>query len=194
MLLSPLDESELAAVSHLPWQPWDDKALPCLPPRVVAWLAESGSLTQRLRQLDLTVSVQLLREGMAAGVGNEWQRQVLLLAGETPWLWGFTQLSAATLAACPAVAAQGKRPIGDWLFGLGGAQRLSLAWCVVPTDTASLLRQLAPGVARLWGRRTRLQLQACCPDGSPAELWLTELFLPGSELPPCPLQEGSAAC
>ena len=192
MLLSPLDESELAAVSHLPWQPWDDKALPCLPPRAVAWLAESGSLTQRLRELGLTVSVQLLREGMTPD--QAWQRQVLLLAGETPWLWGFTQLSAATLAACPAVAAQGKRPIGDWLFGLGGAQRLSLEWCVVPTDTASLLRQLAPGVARLWGRRTRLQLQASCPDGSPAELWLTELFLPGSELPPCPLQEGSAAC
>lgn len=187
MLLSPLDESELAAVSHLPWQPWDDKALPCLPSRAMAWLAESGSLTQRLRELGLTVSVQLLREGMTPD--QAWQRQVLLLAGETPWLWGFTQLSAATLAACPAVAAQGKRPIGDWLFGLG-APSADLAWCVVPTDTASLLRQLAPGVARLWERRTPVTSPGICSqDRAAAEL--AHRCFAGSG---APLQEGSAAC
>lgn len=183
MELSPLSVDEMAKVTQLPWRPWGMEQQMSLPSDLVSWLAESGSLTQKLRTLGLRVSVQRLSEGW--GAADEWQRQVLLLAGETPWLWGFTQISASSLAACPVLMKQGDQPIGDWLFGLGGARRVSLEWVEVPTVSAHLFEQLAGGVPSLWGRRARLRLDAHCQDGSVAELLLTELFLPGSALPPC---------
>mgnify|MGYP000942219121 CR=1 FL=1 len=84
MLLSPLDERELAAVNHLPWRAWSDAWRLRLPPLAVRWLAETGSLTQKLRLDGYQVSVRRLSEGLTPQ--SEWQRQVLLLAGETPWL------------------------------------------------------------------------------------------------------------
>ena len=192
MELSPLNADELARVKQLPWRLWDDAGLHRVPPRLASWLAESGSLTQKLRDQGLRVSVRRLSEGMTEV--DEWQRQVLLLAGDTPWLWGFTQISTASLAACHELTMQGDRPIGDWLFGLGGARRLSLEWIAVPTASARLFEQLAGGAPSLWGRRARLKLNALCQKGSAPELVLTELFLPGAALPPCFAQEESVIC
>lgn len=191
-MLSPLNVDELARVTQLSWRPWSEEWQASLPSGLVTWLAESGSLTQKLRERGAEVSVQRLSEGVSAT--HEWQRQVLLLAGTTPWLWGFTQIGSASLAACPELTQQGDRPIGDWLFGQAAAQRLSLEWVGVPTASSCLFEQLANGEAYLWGRRTRLGLNARCQDGSPAELLLTELFLPGAGLPPCVAHEESEIC
>ena len=166
----------VAALQPVAWLPVTVPG-PGLSGAVLEWLAEPGSLTQRLRAEPGSLTLHCLYQGDAPN-GDGWQRQVLLLKAGRPWVWALTQASATTLHHHPELAQQGERPLGDWLFGAAGAQREALLWADLADQLAlveALQRWQLPLPSRLWARHSRFAL----PRGSCA---ITELFLPDSPL------------
>ena len=175
--MSTHSSSQWAPVAALQPVAWLPVTAAELPGSVLAWLAEPGSLTQRLRAEPGALTLHCLYQG-AAPDDDGWQRQVLLLKAGRPWVWALTQSSAATLSQHPELAQQGERPLGDWLFGAAAARRESLLYADLAQEAAlveALQRWRLPRPARLWARHSRFAL----PQGSCS---ITELFLPDSPL------------
>ena len=176
-LLSTHSSSQWAPVAALQPVAWLPVTAAELPGSVLAWLAEPGSLTQRLRAEPGALTLHCLYQG-AAPESDGWQRQVLLLKAGRPWVWALTQASASTLNQHPELAQQGERPLGDWLFGAAAARRDSLLYADLAQQVAlveALQRWRLPLPTRLWARHSRFAL----PQGSCS---ITELFLPDSPL------------
>lgn len=175
--MSTPSSSQWAPVAALQPIVWLPVMTAGLPGSALAWLAEPGSLTQRLRGEPGALTLHCLFQGVAPD-GDGWQRQVLLLKAGRPWVWALTQASAATLSHHPELAQQGERPLGDWLFGAAGAQREALLYADLAHEEAlveALQRWRLPLPPRLWARHSSFAL----PQGSCS---ITELFLPDSPL------------
>lgn len=138
------------------------------------WLAEPGSMTQRLQRHCSGIHVEVCQEGwiLSAQAGDEarwlpeseryWLREVVLYGDGVAWLFGRTVLAECQLSA--AVQQLGNKPLGHYLFREGKPKR----------DFVHVGQQ-KEGDANLWARRCRLCI-------SEQRLLLTELFLPNSPL------------
>ncbi len=156
-----------------------------------SWLAERGSLTQRLRGSCGRLELKVLRQLRARPLRDEvallglrpgqyaWVREVLLLADGAPVVYAHsvTRLPALSAAWRP-LRHLGHTPVGDAVFERRGTTRGSIR--VRRLAAADRLRRAA-GVwlgaaaagspATLWARRS-----AFLHEGQ--ALWVTEVFLP----------------
>lgn len=152
-----------------------------IPPAVRDWLAESGSLTARLRASAGPIRVQVLYQGWgrpftgeAAGLQlsrgrRVWLREVALEAAGRRLLLARTVAPAATVTGFSGrLARLGARPLGEVLFSLPGVKRVGLEWAWLQAECWLAL----PGTCPRWGRRT-LYL-----TGRDFPLLVSEFFLP----------------
>lgn len=145
-----------------------------LPSAHYDWLAESGSMTQRLRQYCSRIHVAVQQEGWIslAQAGDEaqwlpiseryWLREVVLYGDGAAWLFGRTVLAECQISGM--VQQLGDQPLGEYLFREGNPKRDFIQ-----------IGQQQEGNTRLWARR-------CCLWLSGQPLLLTELFLPSAPL------------
>ncbi len=143
-----------------------------VPPEIVDWLLEMGSMTRRFEQHCSTVSVTPQREGfiqreqLSAEEAEQlplseryWLREVVLFGDDIPWLLGRTVIPVETLTGPDqALVDLGTLPLGRYLFSGNKLTR----------DYIHLGQQ-----AEHWVRRSRLRL-------SDKPLLLTEIFLTAS--------------
>ncbi len=152
------------------------------------WLLDSGSLTQRLRQVCLgQFRVRVLWQGWNRPSYDEarvlgvrldarvWIREVQLLGNEQPWVFARTLIPAQTLSGCGRRLTQlGTRPLGEVLFADPGVRR-------GPVEVARIvfgqrLHQraftgLVESSDTLWGRRSVFWI-------ADRPLLVCEIFLP----------------
>jgi chorismate--pyruvate lyase len=154
---------------------WHDERL-LIPPEVMDWLQEVGSMTQRLRLHCQTLNVNVLHQGfVSADVLDAderaqlpldscyWLRQVILYGDNTPWLFGRTVVPQQSVTGEEQVLTQlGDKPLGEYLFQHTQRRR----------DPFYFTEVSLTGIP-CWGRRSRLYL-----SGKP--LLLSEVFLAGS--------------
>ena len=143
-----------------------------VPPEVVDWLLEMGSMTRRFEQHCAKVGVTPQREcfitrgELTAEEAEQlpeseryWLREIVLFGDEVPWLLGRTIIPLETLTGPEnALVDLGTLPLGRYRFGGNQLSR----------DYIHLGQQ-----AQHWVRRSRLRL-------SDKPLLLTEIFLPAS--------------
>lgn len=177
------------ATTHTLWQPLRDLPASARPGALWPYLAEAGSLTERLRARDPGFQVQLLAHGHAALSEEDtallhakpeeagYVRQVYLCGGNhRPWVY------ARSVVAGPSeiwLKELGEQPLGDRVFADPRAERSPIV--VAELDARHVLHKEAlahlpvPERARaagpLWARRSRLTV-----DG--AHILIYECFLP----------------
>ncbi|MEX0899332.1 MAG: chorismate lyase [Gammaproteobacteria bacterium] len=156
------------------WFPLDDSARSHVPVKLWSWLAETGSLTERVKAAcghAFSLVVIAERDGsldaedaMAMGLVSGAPariREVELRCGDAAWISARSVLPRSTLAgAGRSLASLGTRPLGDALFAHPAMTRGPIE--VVCRE----------GEPPLWGRRSVFRL-----DGEP--LVVSEFFLPG---------------
>ncbi|WAT00374.1 chorismate lyase [Rouxiella chamberiensis] len=152
-----------------------------VPPEIVDWLLEMGSMTRRFEQHCSKVSVIPQRECFIARaeLSDEeaeqlpeseryWLREIVLCGDDEPWLLGRTVIPLETLTGPDqALVDLGTLPLGRYLFSGNHLSR----------DYIHLGQQ-----AGHWARRSRLRL-------SDKPLLLTEIFLPASPVYPRAAQD-----
>lgn len=167
----------------------------CLAPRSLRpWLADTGSLTARLKSRHPDLRVQVLKQGWLHTHRDEQRalhlrrpqiqvatREVLLLDGDIPLVFAHSITVRASLrGGFHLFGRVGSRPLGELLFADPTITRSALAWrcidCRHPlwrkADTA-----VGPLPARLWARRS-----VFLSGGD--RLLVTEVFLPAIEFQP----------
>lgn len=107
------------------WRNADDNAIKALPFHVAEWLAEFGSLTEKLSRYVDTVKLDVLREGedqltrdeAEALVGGEQAkgqiREVVLYGPEKPWIYARTSMP---MMNSHWIQKLGSKPLGSILF------------------------------------------------------------------------------
>ena len=117
--------------------PWLSHPPAQLSASLLDWLQHQQSLTARLReqgafrvllqqagqQRQLTSSHQPLVLGE-----NCWQRDVVLLVDEAPWVLAWTLWPADDSAFCQQLLHLGERPLGDYLFVECQMQRVAMEY------------------------------------------------------------------
>ncbi|HEY3646107.1 MAG TPA: chorismate lyase [Gammaproteobacteria bacterium] len=182
----------VAATPATLWQPLDAWAPAARPRALWPYLAEAGSLTERLRSRDTGFQVQLLAHGHTTLSEEDtalleakpeeagYVRQVYLCGGdERPWVY------ARSLTAGPSenwLKELGEHPLGDRVFANPRAGRSPIV--VAQLDAHHVLhkealahlspQERAPAAGPLWARRSRLTVEA-------AHILIYEVFLPGLE-------------
>lgn len=159
-----------------------------LPPEIVSWLFDAGSLTKRLKRacpgqfkvrvLDQRWTRPLRSERMALGLADRhvaWVRQVHLLCGERTVVYARTVLPRAVLRGRHRrLACLGGRPLGERLFRDRSMRRGRIEVAKInvgePLYRVAVPKKMAKA-APLWGRRTVFRLR-----GLP--LLVSELFVP----------------
>lgn len=171
------------------WQPLEAWAPAARPRALWPYLAEAGSLTERLRSRDAGFHVQLLAHGHATlseedmallGAKPEeagYVRQVYLCGGDRrPWVY------ARSLTAGPSeswLKELGEQPLGDRVFANPRAGRSPIV--VAQLDARHVLhkealaqlsaQERARATGPLWARRSRLTVEG-------AHILIYECFLP----------------
>lgn len=179
----------VAATPATTWQPLDAWAPASRPRGLWPYLAEAGSLTERLRAKDAGFNVQLLGHGHTAlseedmallGAKPEeagYVRQVYLCGGDhRPWVY------ARSVTAGPSeswLKELGEQPLGDRVFANPRAERSPIV--VAQLDARHVLhkealahlsvQERARGAGPLWARRSRLTVEG-------AHILIYECFLP----------------
>ena len=152
---------------------------------IVHWLAERGSLTALLRAHCGRFSLQRLCHGVGAaqagdpdlGAPRLWRREVLLLADDWPVVFARSVARADALRdAWRLLRGLGGRPLGDAVFARAGVRRTPIVICRLHRGdalqrAACRAAGLDPATA-LWARRSAFVRAG-------AEVWVTEVFLPG---------------
>ena len=152
------------------------------------WLFDTGSLTQRLRQIcPAQFRVRLLRQHWGRPLINEtcalglerqgfvWIREVQLLCREQPWVFARTLIPPSSLQGrVRRLTRLGTRPLGEVLFTDPGAARGEVE--VASIHRGQRLHRRAFGDRSetadvIWGRRSVFRL-----DRQP--LLVCEIFLP----------------
>jgi chorismate--pyruvate lyase len=168
------------------WKP--RPALTGAPTFLHPWLADPGSLTQRIMRHCLDFQVRVLGERRCLPFNDEapliglpagryaWTREVLLIADGVPVVFAHSVLAPCDLTGAWHMAqAIGSRPLGAALFADPGIARGPLTAARL-TAAHPLHRRAAAALGAalptLWGRRSRFSRQ-----GRP--LLVTEVFLPG---------------
>lgn len=147
-----------------------------IPALVRHWLEEPGSLTQRLSVLNgAPIRVQVQYEGWQSLRPDEcsalqlppategWVREVLLCAGEVPWVFARSVTSREALESTLfALTALGNRALGHLLFSDPAFQRGAIEVCRYPAEQAPKTH---------WARRSVFWRDA-------RGLLVSEVFLP----------------
>lgn len=159
-----------------------------MPPGMVSWLFDAGSLTKRLKRacpgrfkvrvLDQRWTRPLRSERAVLGLGERhvaWVRQVHLLCGERTVVYARTVLPRAVLRGRHRrLTCLGGRPLGEQLFRDRSMCRGRIE--VAKIDASEPIYHVAVTKGRvkatsLWGRRTVFRLR-----GLP--LLVSEIFVP----------------
>lgn len=170
------------------WRPAGRVLRATLPQKLVAWLFDSGSLTQRLQRAsggDFRVAVlsqrlqrPLLNERLALGMrADEYGivREVHLICRGEPWVYARSVIPMATLqGAGRQLAWLGERPLGAFLFAIPGVVREPMEIARVTPEQP--VYHTATGGLELkreavWGRRSLFRF-------SRRTLLVSEFFLP----------------
>jgi chorismate--pyruvate lyase len=176
------------------WQTVD--CHPELPRRLHSWLADTGSLTERLITHCQHFNVQVVGQDFLPISAIERQalaqsdyfkpdaaadflvREVLLCCDQQPWVFARTVIPAATLTGAEQKLAQlGEQPLGATLFNAANMTRQNLVVAAFSNDTPVTRlahAQLAPLIRPLWGRRSLFHL-------SNKPLLVHEIFLPAAQ-------------
>lgn len=162
-----------------------------IPPGLVPWLRDSGSLTDRLKKAcDGCFEVRVMDEGWqrprldeACALGMPggrigWVRQVQLLCNGTPWVFARTVVPVTTLSGAQRrLAHLGNRPLGAFLFADPGMQRGVVELACIRKGQA-MFSEAGTGLKRkpvvIWGRRSVFRV-------GDKPLLVAELFLPAVE-------------
>ena len=162
------------------------------PPGILAWLADSGSLTQRVRKAcHGRFSVKVLRQGYSRPYYGESKllcvrptsaaviREVQLQCNDHPWVFARTIIPVGSLkGSARRLTLLGNRPLGAVLFADPTAKRSQMQFAEL-FEGHSLFESAVDGLPvrphSLWGRRTLFHLA-----GKP--LLVNEIFMPGIPL------------
>jgi chorismate--pyruvate lyase len=162
-----------------------------IPPVLVSWLLDAGSLTDRLKQacsgrfevrvLDEGWRRPRLDEARVLGMSDStlgWVRQVQLLCDGRPWVFARTIIPVTSLTGPQRrLAHLGNRPLGAFLFADPGMQRGSVELARIRKGQAMFAEATSGLTAKsgeIWGRRSVFRV-----GGKP--LLVTEVFLPAIE-------------
>lgn len=161
------------------------------PQKLLFWLQDTASLTQRLRDLSRGVfRVAVVAQGWQRPLRSErWAlgisdhrlalvRQVVLLCHDRPTVFARTIIPATTLSGKERLLARlGTKPLGERLFADKSMVRGAVEVAVVSAHhrlfCAAGLPQARPA-KRIWGRRSLFYL-------ANKPLLVSEFFLPGLE-------------
>jgi chorismate--pyruvate lyase len=159
-----------------------------LPANLVDWLLNSGSLTQRLRQLcPGQFRVHVLWQGWNRPSPDEarvlglrldawaWTREVRLLCNDQPWIFARTLIPAGTLCGrCCRLTQLGTRSLGEVLFADPGIRRDSVEITRIAAGQR-LYQRAFVGFSEppdtIWGRRSVFWI-------AKHPLLICEIFLP----------------
>ncbi|MDX1676694.1 chorismate--pyruvate lyase family protein [Arsukibacterium sp.] len=158
---------------------WQNASTATLPPLLMAWLLESGSLTARLKsrandfqlqilqqqQLDVPVFLQPLLPGVRVAQC----REVVMSCNKLPSVYAQSWLPLSTLAALQPLAELGEQPLGEVIF-----QQQNRVRSTLEVARVQLQQPLAVTVAsgEYWARRSVFTVA-----GYP--LLVAEVFLDG---------------
>ncbi len=178
------------------WQSADDAAIKELPFHVAEWLAEFGSLTEKLSRNVDKVRLEVLHEGAgiltaeeasalnADGDVNCQVREVVLYGPQKPWIYARTTMP---ISSKHLIEKLGNKPLGSILFSDEELRRQFLQVCQL--EEASQLYQSAihylekenllvkSEQPKLWARRS-LWKKKDKDDG----MLVCEVFLPDAPL------------
>lgn len=158
------------------WQPLSELDAAPIDARLRGLIGVAGSLTHTLReQCAGGFRLRLLGE-RPAPENSARVREVIMLCGDTPWVFAQTVIPETTLATNPWLAQLGDQPLGDRLFEREGVQRHELRFGRLPAGDELLERaQSCAGLeahsGALWARRSTIALGV-------HELFVNEVFLP----------------
>lgn len=153
---------------------------------VQPWLIGKGLLTQRMkaacgdkfasRLTDLWTGLldETHKAGLRVADNAGLFREVELCNGDQVWVFAQTVIPDSTLCLHPWLAELGDSSLGETLSELSGVERSSCEYALLPPDDAlagRALREADLKRARLWARRSRVQLRG-------APLLVQEVFLP----------------
>lgn len=173
------------------WQSANDEVIQALPYHVAEWVAEFGSLTEKLGHYVDDVRLDVLKEATEKPVDTESQllalndnelsqvREVVLYGPKKPWIYA---RSLVPVSEGKLILDLGTTPLGSILFSSSELRRRSLE--VMQLSEGHRLYQQAKECAdmdndaiALWARRSLW----ANTDGT-KKLLLLEVFLPDSPL------------
>lgn len=179
-------------MDFLDWRSADDSVIQQLPYKVAEWVAEFGSLTQKLSHYVKDVRLDLLKEVVEYATDSESEqlgidhqdlsqiREVVLFGPKSPWIFARTIMSAEQ---GQLIVELGKKPLGSILFTSSELRRCSLEVMQLPPShrlyndaVKQANTDLEP--AYLWARRSLW----VSDHHSAQKLLLLEVFLPDSPL------------
>jgi chorismate--pyruvate lyase len=175
------------------WHSANDDVIQQLPYQVAEWVAEFGSLTEKLSHHVDKVQLNLLKEAtelpvdtesklLGLKVGDKAQiREVTLFGPKQPWIFART---VVPVSEGSLILDLGKTPLGSILFTSSELRRLSLEVAKLSPEHRLFKKaqeecSLAEQQPYLWARRS---LWANIQDEKSKKLLLLEVFLPDSPL------------
>ena len=183
---------DLSTWQNSTWYSANDDVIQQLPYHVAEWVAEFGSLTQKLSHYVSEVKLNLLKEGTELPAETEARlldlsqqelsriREVTLLGPNRPWIYART---IVPVSEEKLIGDLGDTPLGSILFTSSELRRLSLE--IAQLSPEHRLFEKAKGqcpevsnMKYLWARRS---LWANIKEGK-KKLLLLEMFLPDSPL------------
>lgn len=174
------------------WRRADDSVIQQLPYKVAEWVAEFGSLTQKLSNYVDSVRLDLLKEGVERATDSESDklgidhqelsqiREVILFGPSVPWIYARTIMPATK---GQLIVELGQKPLGSILFTSSELRRVSLELVQLTQghrlyDAALQQTNLEISPDYLWARRSMW----VSDTDSAQKLLLLEVFLPDSPL------------
>lgn len=143
----------------------------------VQWLMDPHSMTAKLEHLSASLQVRQLTSGWSSWTDHRGEsaiRQVLLCHDDTPWLWGLTCISVASLMRHPLLLNLGNTPLGHVIFTEKSAEYRKFVYADLASNhsfCSMLPRWGCCERTPLWGRKSYMNYQG-------SQLMLTEVFLP----------------
>lgn len=178
------------------WQKATDEVVRELPYHIAEWVAEFGSLTQKLGNYVDQVKLDLLKEEKVSASPSENQilklqpeeqaqlREVVLYGPDAPWIFARTLVPVSEEKL---ILDLGTTPLGSILFTSKELRRESLE--VRRLDSNHTMFQQAKNYGliqgqeqSLWARRSYWQTSQQTSDENQKKLLLLEVFLPASPL------------
>lgn len=153
-----------------------------IPPKLFAWLSDSGSFMQRLKRHGVeNAQIRILKEGWSFGGSLErtilslpfltftWVREVVIYSDDTTWMFARTVIPRKTLTGKERELRYLKtRSLGSLLFSYSDLVRSEFSYFQVDPDKEWNIKCMKDGV---WGRRSLFTF-------SGKSLLLTEVFSP----------------
>lgn len=158
------------------WRPLTELDTTTVEPPLRNLITVVGSLTRSLRELcQDDFRLRLIGERPANGLAAR-VREVLMLCGDTPWVFAQTVIPDAALLNNRWLNELGDRPLGDTLFEHGDVERLRLRFAELPASDPLFQRAIKDAglghkPVSLWARSSALRLRE-------HELSVNEVFMP----------------